>query len=72
MQSEIEAGQTTQAKKLPFTCARRRPPLWSGGQEFLATDPEARVRFPALPEKKISSCSMLENNIPAKKKRRKQ
>jgi hypothetical protein len=23
---------------------------WS---EFLATDPEARVRFPALPEKKI-------------------
>jgi hypothetical protein len=27
-----------------------RPPLWS---EFLATDPEARVRFPALPEKKV-------------------
>jgi hypothetical protein len=25
--------------------------LWS---EFLATDPEARVRFPALPEKKSS------------------
>jgi hypothetical protein len=25
------------------------PPLWS---EFLATDPEALVRFPALPEKK--------------------
>jgi hypothetical protein len=24
--------------------------LWS---EFLATDPEARVRFPALPEKKV-------------------
>jgi hypothetical protein len=23
------------------------PPLWS---EFLATDPEARVRFPALPD----------------------
>jgi hypothetical protein len=22
-------------------------------REFLATDPEARVRFPALPEKKI-------------------
>jgi hypothetical protein len=29
-----------------------RPPLWSSGQEFLATDPEARVRFPALTEKK--------------------
>jgi hypothetical protein len=28
------------------------PPLWSSGSEFLATDPEARVRFPALPEKK--------------------
>jgi hypothetical protein len=27
------------------------PPLWS---EFLATDPEARVRFPALPKKKSS------------------
>jgi hypothetical protein len=25
---------------------------WS---EFLATDPEARVRFPALPEKKVVS-----------------
>jgi hypothetical protein len=24
--------------------------MWS---EFLATDPEARVRFPALPEKKV-------------------
>jgi hypothetical protein len=24
-----------------------RPPLWS---EFLATDPEARIRFPALPD----------------------
>jgi hypothetical protein len=24
--------------------------------EFLATDPEARVRFPALPEKKSSGC----------------
>jgi hypothetical protein len=29
-----------------------RPPLWSSGQ-FLATDPEARIRFPALPEKKV-------------------
>jgi hypothetical protein len=28
------------------------PPLWSNGQ-FLATDPEARVRFPALPGKKV-------------------
>jgi hypothetical protein len=28
------------------------PPLWSCGQEFLAIDPEARVRFPALTEKK--------------------
>jgi hypothetical protein len=24
--------------------------LWSSGQEFLATDPEVRVRFPALPD----------------------
>jgi hypothetical protein len=30
-----------------------RPPRWSSGQSSLATDPEARVRFPALPEKKI-------------------
>jgi hypothetical protein len=30
-----------------------RPPLWSSDQEFLATDPEALVRFPALPEKKV-------------------
>jgi hypothetical protein len=29
------------------------PPLWSSVQEFLATDPEARIRFPALPEKKV-------------------
>jgi hypothetical protein len=28
------------------------PLLWSSGQ-FLATDPEALVRFPALPEKKV-------------------
>jgi hypothetical protein len=27
--------------------------LWSSGQEFLVTDPEARVRYLALPEKKI-------------------
>jgi hypothetical protein len=27
-----------------------RPPLWSSGQSsWLATDPEVRVRFPALP-----------------------
>jgi hypothetical protein len=26
------------------------PPLWSSGQEFLATDPEVRVRFPTLPD----------------------
>jgi hypothetical protein len=31
----------------------KRLPLWSSDQEFLATDPEARVRFPALPEKKV-------------------
>jgi hypothetical protein len=30
---------------------RGGPPLWSSGQ-FMATDPEALVRFPALPEKK--------------------
>jgi hypothetical protein len=30
-----------------------RESLWSSGQKFLATDPEARVRFPALPEKKV-------------------
>jgi hypothetical protein len=35
-----------------FLCFFFRPPLWSSGQ-FLATDPEARVRFPALPEKKV-------------------
>jgi hypothetical protein len=29
------------------------PPLWSSGQEFLATDPEARVRFLALPGKMV-------------------
>jgi hypothetical protein len=28
---------------------RLRPPLWASGQEFLATEPEVRVRFPALP-----------------------
>jgi hypothetical protein len=28
----------------------RRPPLWSES-EFLATDPEVRVRFPALQKK---------------------
>jgi hypothetical protein len=27
-----------------------RPPLWSSGEECLVTDPEARVRFPALPD----------------------
>jgi hypothetical protein len=27
-----------------------RPPLWSSGQEFLAKDPEVRVRFSALPD----------------------
>jgi hypothetical protein len=26
------------------------PPLWSSSQEFLATDREVRVRFPALPD----------------------
>jgi hypothetical protein len=26
------------------------PPLWSCGLEFLATDPEVRVRFPSLPD----------------------
>jgi hypothetical protein len=25
-------------------------PPWSSSQEFLATDPEVRVRFPALPD----------------------
>jgi hypothetical protein len=32
----------------------RGPLLWSSGQEFLATDPEVRVRFQVLPEKKGS------------------
>jgi hypothetical protein len=27
--------------------------LWFLWSEFLATDPEARVRFPALPKKKV-------------------
>jgi hypothetical protein len=26
------------------------PPLWSSGQEFMDTDPEVQVRFPALPD----------------------
>jgi hypothetical protein len=48
---------------LEYDCKRRwllnssnacyRPPLWSSGQEFLATDPEALVRFPALPKKNV-------------------
>jgi hypothetical protein len=29
------------------------PPLWSSGQEFLATNPEARVRFPHYKKKKV-------------------
>jgi hypothetical protein len=33
------------------------PPLWSSGQEFLATDKEVRVRFPALPDFQKSSVS---------------
>jgi hypothetical protein len=33
---------------------RWRPFLWSSGQ-FLATDPESRVRFPALPKKSSGS-----------------
>jgi hypothetical protein len=28
----------------------RGPPLWSSGQKFLTTHPEARVRFPVLPD----------------------
>jgi hypothetical protein len=33
----------------PFICyiEESRPPLWSS---FLSTDPEVRVRFPALPD----------------------
>jgi hypothetical protein len=31
---------------------RPGPPLWSSGLELLATDQEARVRFPALPGKR--------------------
>jgi hypothetical protein len=34
-------------------CPLYRPPLWSSGQSSWATDPEAGVRFPALPEKKV-------------------
>jgi hypothetical protein len=33
-----------------FTNCGRMQPLWSSGQISLATDPEARVRFPALPD----------------------
>jgi hypothetical protein len=36
-----------------FFVAYSRTPPWSSSQVFLATDPEARVRFPALPEKKV-------------------
>jgi hypothetical protein len=40
-------------------------PLWSSGQEFLATDPESLVRFPALPEKKVvGSGSGTESTLP--------
>jgi hypothetical protein len=31
-----------------FVGRNEGPPLWSSSQEFLATDPEPRVRFPAL------------------------
>jgi hypothetical protein len=34
-----------------------RPPLWFSGQEFMATDPEVRVRFLALPDVLRSSGS---------------
>jgi hypothetical protein len=39
------------------------PPLWSSGQEFLATDPEVRVPFPALPDF-LSSVSGTESTQP--------
>jgi hypothetical protein len=39
---------------LIFISIYEGPPLWSSGLvEFLATDPEARVRFPAVPKKKV-------------------
>jgi hypothetical protein len=38
---------------LYMLCRRSRPPLWASGQSFWLQIPEARVRFPALPEKKV-------------------
>jgi hypothetical protein len=40
-----------------------RPPLWSSA-EFLATDPEARVRFPALPDYLRSGGSVMGSTQP--------
>jgi hypothetical protein len=62
--------ETREHKKIaPFLCVFRkhlfyifliwlnilRSPLWSSSQEFLATDPEVRVRFLALPDLLASS-----------------
>jgi hypothetical protein len=38
---------------LPHCTAWTADTALLGRREFLATDPEARVRFPALPEKKV-------------------
>jgi hypothetical protein len=40
-----------------YVMQKKGPPLWSNGQEFLATDPEVHVRFPALPDVLRSSVS---------------
>jgi hypothetical protein len=40
-------GQITM---FPLSVRFSQLPLWSSRQEFLATDPEARVRIPSLPD----------------------
>jgi hypothetical protein len=37
---------------LSYVCLMTTSVVW--WSEFLATDPKARVRFPALPEKKVA------------------
>jgi hypothetical protein len=35
---------------LPDRIREQKPPLWSSGQSYRATDPDVRVRFPLLPD----------------------
>jgi hypothetical protein len=47
----VQSGFKIINKWLMYVLSTASVALWS---EFLATDPEARVRFPALPEKKVA------------------